>query len=86
MGLVAPWHVGSSWTRAGTRVPCIGRWILNHCATREVPKDGFNKRLDTAKVKVTELEFKSEETVYSVTLKDGKYRKEGEKMEGKNEV
>ena len=35
-GLVAPWHVGSSWTRARTPVPCIGRWILNHCATREV--------------------------------------------------
>ena len=28
-------HVGSSQTRAGTRVPCIGRQILNHCATRE---------------------------------------------------
>ena len=37
MGLVAPWHVGSSRTRDGTRVPCIGRCILNHCATREVP-------------------------------------------------
>ena len=36
MGLVAPWHVGSSWTRARTRVPCIGRQILNHCANREV--------------------------------------------------
>ena len=35
MGLVAPRHVGSSQTRARTRVPCIGRWILNHCATRE---------------------------------------------------
>ena len=35
-GLVAPQHVGSSWTRARTRVPCIGRWILNHCTTREV--------------------------------------------------
>ena len=23
--------------RARTRVPCIGRWILNHCATREAP-------------------------------------------------
>ena len=34
MGLVAPRHVGSSWTRAGTRNPCIGRRILNHCATR----------------------------------------------------
>ena len=36
-GLVAPQHVGSSRTRAQTCVPCIGRWILNHCATREVP-------------------------------------------------
>ena len=34
-GLVAPRHVGSSRTRARTRVPCIGRWILNHCSTRE---------------------------------------------------
>ena len=37
MGLVALQHVGSSWTRARTRVPCIGRRILNHCATREDP-------------------------------------------------
>ena len=29
--------MGSSRTRARTHVPCIGRWILNHCATREVP-------------------------------------------------
>ena len=35
MGLVALWHVGSSRTRARTRVLCIGRWILNHCAIRE---------------------------------------------------
>ena len=35
VGLVAPRHVGSSQTRDRTRVPCIGRWILNHCATRE---------------------------------------------------
>ena len=41
-GLVAPRHVGSSRTRARTRVPCIGRWILNHCATREVPNEHFN--------------------------------------------
>ena len=34
-GLVAPRHVGPSQTRARTRVPCIGRQILNHCATRE---------------------------------------------------
>ena len=40
-GLVAPRHVGSSQTRARTRVPCIGRWILNHCATREAPQKVF---------------------------------------------
>ena len=33
--LVALWHVGSSTTRAWTRVPCIGRQIFNHCATSE---------------------------------------------------
>ena len=37
MDLVAPRHVGSSQTRDRTRVPCIGRQILNHCATREAP-------------------------------------------------
>ena len=36
MGLVAPRHVGSSGTRARTRVLCIGRRTLNHCATGEV--------------------------------------------------
>ena len=30
--------MGSSQTRDQTRVPCIGRWILNHCTTREVPR------------------------------------------------
>ena len=35
LGLVALWHVGSSWTRARTHVPCTGRRIINHCATRE---------------------------------------------------
>ena len=41
MGLVALWHVGSSWTRARTHVPCISRRILNHCTTREVPGYGI---------------------------------------------
>ena len=40
-GPVAPWHVGSSQTRARTRVPCIGRQILNHCATREARDSCF---------------------------------------------
>ena len=34
--LVAPRHVGSSRTRDGNCVPCIGRRILNHCTTSEV--------------------------------------------------
>ena len=34
-------HVGSSQTRARTRVPCIGRQILNHCATREAHFSSF---------------------------------------------
>ena len=37
-GPAAPWHVGSSRTGARTRVPCIGRRTLNHCATREAQK------------------------------------------------
>ena len=35
-GLVAPHHVGFSWTRDQTHVPCIGRWILKHWNTSEV--------------------------------------------------
>ena len=37
-GPAAPRHVGSSQTRARTRVPCTGRQILNHCTTREARK------------------------------------------------
>ena len=37
MGLVAPWHVGSSWIRDWTHASCIVRWILYHLATREAP-------------------------------------------------
>ena len=58
-GLVAPRHVGSSWTGARTRVPCIGRRILIHCATREVSK-GVNfylikKYTETSKMKKTPI-------------------------------
>ena len=35
MGLVALRHVGSSQTRDWTHVPCSGRWILYHWATKE---------------------------------------------------
>ena len=37
MGFVVSWHVGSSQTRDRTRIPCIGRQILNPWPTREVP-------------------------------------------------
>ena len=37
-GPVAPRHVGSSQTRARTRVPRISRQTPNHCATREAPE------------------------------------------------
>ena len=37
MGLVAPWHVGSSQTRNRTSVPFIARQVLNHWITREAP-------------------------------------------------
>ena len=40
-GPAAPWHVGSSQTRARTRVPCISRQTLNHCATREAHQCGI---------------------------------------------
>ena len=35
MGLIAPWHVGSSWARDWTCVSCIGRWSLHYWTTRE---------------------------------------------------
>ena len=35
LGLVASHHVESSRTRDQICVPCVGRWIPNHCTTRE---------------------------------------------------
>ena len=35
--LVVPRHVASSWTRGPPSVPSIGRQILNHWTTREIP-------------------------------------------------
>ena len=39
--------MGSSWSRDRTCVPCTGRRILNHCATREVPVQLFILSLGT---------------------------------------
>ena len=49
-GPAAPRHVGSSQTRARTRVPCIGRQTPNHCATREAPKILFLKEFQPLKI------------------------------------
>ena len=38
-------HVRASGTRDRTCVPCIGRRILNHWPTREVPEDFLKHRL-----------------------------------------
>ena len=37
MGLVTPGHVGSSQSRDRTRVPCIGRRVLNYCTNGGAP-------------------------------------------------
>ena len=51
-GSAAPRHVGSSQTRARTRVPCIGRQTPNHCATREAHENvSFLKQIVTGKEK-----------------------------------
>ena len=37
MGLVDLRHVESSQTRGQTHVSCIGKWVLDHQTTREIP-------------------------------------------------
>ena len=39
----APRHMGSSQTRDRTHLPCTGRRLHTHCATREVPCVFFSK-------------------------------------------
>ena len=46
-GPAAPRHVGSSQTRARTRVPRIGRQIPNHCATGEAQFFSFLRNFHT---------------------------------------
>ena len=38
LGLFAPQHVRSFWTRDWTSISCAGRWTLYHWATREGPQ------------------------------------------------
>ena len=60
MGLVAPRYVGSSQTRARTRVSCIGRQILNHCTTREALIFPFWIQLICYEVDWADLESRSQ--------------------------
>ena len=54
---------GSSQTRARTHVPCIGRQILNHCATREAQVYIWMRFLRYNSCKITSI-CKTEETGY----------------------
>ena len=54
-GLVGLQHVGSSRTRDWTHVPCISRWILNHCATREDPYYPFEMKLTSTSSKTSHI-------------------------------
>ena len=55
--------MGSSQTRARTHVRCIGRWILNHCATREV--------LSLILEVTPEPVYKSESHYFTMTYRHG---------------
>ena len=59
-GLVAPWPVGSSQTRARTCVPCIGRQIPNHCATREALDQTFLRSQPIVEVWKLEVKHNSQ--------------------------
>ena len=73
-GSVAPWHVGSSWTRAWTRVPCIGRWIPNHCCTREAHNELLIHTTTWVNLKIIIVKERSSQTkkkkrIYSSYIK-----------------
>ncbi|KAJ8789365.1 hypothetical protein J1605_021892 [Eschrichtius robustus] len=75
-------------TRARTRVPCIGRRILNHCATREAP---YQMNFETTKSRVTQSNFavgyKTDEFQLHTNVNDGTefggsiYQKVNKKLE-----
>jgi len=46
MGSVAQWHMAYSRTRDWSCVPCICKWHLIHCTTREVPHMVLEGRME----------------------------------------
>ena len=58
-GFAAPWHVESSQSRVWTRVLCIGREMLNHWATREVPVSTFLAVVNSASVDIQVFKYLS---------------------------
>ena len=62
--------MGSSRTRARTHVPCISRWILNHCATREALLTTFSylKKSLCAELYMNSLELSSNSLILSLTM------------------
>ena len=67
MGLVAPRHVGSSQTRARTRVPRIGRRTPNHCATREATKLIFKIKSDPEFQQSNNINYQILQVIYIFT-------------------
>ena len=73
-GRVAPRHVVSSQTRARTHIPCIGRQILNHCATREALLSPLNhlgtlvENLLTLNVRIYSWALKSLQLIHTSVL------------------
>ena len=72
-GLSCPLHIGPSRTRNGTCVPWIGRWILKHLTTREIPSFNFMKHqwFELCPMVVV-LELIDIPEVSSISLNEGK--------------
>ena len=63
MGLVAPHHMGPCFpNQEWTRVPCIGRQVLSHWTTREVPHHQF---LNSARAPRMEFSKSTSLTLFS---------------------
>ena len=63
--------MGSSRTRAQTRVPCIGRQILNHCATREVLDLHFDKQIKKRWEEMERIQVDKTDKVQTPNLHSG---------------